>query len=82
MSWNSFCPCGERLYYRDREAFGQEFCLRCAQIRGLTRTSDALRMRNLAAVAAALEPWWRWTVYLDHAIGWDQVKADRRSLGL
>lgn len=79
---NSRCPCGERLYYRDREVFRQTFCLRCAQVRGLTRTSDAPRMAHLASRAAELEPWWRWTVYVEHALQWDRLRHVGRSLGV
>lgn len=64
--------CGERLYFSERVAWPSEFCRRCALYAGITRLADHGWIRNVATEASRREPWWRWTVWLFWALGFDR----------
>lgn len=70
--------CGAALYFSARVAYPQQWCFPCASRRGLTRLADRTLVRNLALLAALVEPWWRWTVYLGHAAQWTDAGIGRR----
>jgi len=71
--------CGRRLYFSERVAWPQSYCFPCACVLGIIRLADRTRYRNLASDAAKLEPWWRWTVYVRHALQWSELV--QRQLG-
>lgn len=64
--------CGRALYFSERVAFPSVLCFPCASARGLIRIADRQRYANLAKYSQRLEPWWRWTVPLEHALRWDE----------
>lgn len=68
--------CGRPLYYIERVAWPQEYCFPCACARGIERLADRMRVEALRVAASRVPPWWRWTVYLDHALQW--TEHDRR----
>ncbi len=71
--------CGRNLYFSERVAWPSTFCFPCACTRGIVRLADRTRYRNLASDASKLEPWWRWTVYVRHALQWTVMDARHRS---
>ena len=64
--------CGRRLWFSERVAHPSQFCFGCSQARGIRRLADAQRFANLHREAAPLPPWWRWTVFVSHAVHWSQ----------
>lgn len=69
--------CGRALYFSERVAWPQEYCFPCAVSRGIVRLCDEDVLKKLRTYADALEPWWRWTLYLQHAMRWDDSVLDR-----
>lgn len=63
--------CGRALYYSERVAWPQAFCRPCAGQRGLFRLADKDVYRTLNTRAAQIAPWWRWSVFMEHAMLWD-----------
>jgi hypothetical protein len=52
-------------------------CRVCAARAGVERICDRDFSRRIAERAARVEPWWRWTIYLEHALSWAEHDRDR-----
>jgi hypothetical protein len=57
--------CAAPLYYSQR-AHGHRWCARCASILGVEQLGGLAS--NLRRRALDLASWWRWTLYLGHAV--------------
>lgn len=68
--------CNRRLYYHERVDRPQELCFPCAATLGVERLCDRYMTGSLRSRAARVEPWWRWTVYLEHAVRWAVQDAE------
>lgn len=67
------CPrCARPIYYKERVIDQVPFCFRCAQLLGVVRIGDGERLAFIRRTAAAIEPWWQWTVWV-----WAAVLMDR-----
>jgi hypothetical protein len=71
--------CGRALYFSERVHLPQEFCRPCASARGIDRLCDRAFKRHMEKRASLLKPWWRWAVWLEHALRWtEHDEAGRR----
>ena len=58
------------MYFHERVSHAQQLCRPCAAGRGVSRIADRSIDASLARRSSRLPAWWRWTVYLDHALQW------------
>lgn len=71
--------CGRGLWFSERVAHPQQFCRPCSAARGIERLCDLAWAKRIRARADRLQPWWQWTVYLEHALQWPMNDSDRKS---
>ncbi len=69
--------CGRGLRFHERVALPQALCFVCATRAGLVRICDESLRANLRIAAHRTEPWWQWTLYLQHALRCDDTVLDR-----
>lgn len=72
--------CGRGLLFSERVAHPQQFCRPCSAARGIERLCDLAWAKRIRARADRLQPWWQWTVYLEHALQWP-MNIDRHGGG-
>ncbi len=63
--------CNRALYFFERVPTLQDYCRMCASIRGLDRICDVGFRQRMVERCERIQPWWRWTVWLEHALLWD-----------
>jgi hypothetical protein len=69
--------CDRRLYFHER-AGGPTLCRPCAAAAGVIRLCDRAWLGHMRSRAALVEPWWSWTVWLEHALRWTEHDAAGR----